>query len=66
MFRGMNVAETTERLALITAALADASEHGSVTVGLAQLQPSDSPEDLVARADAALYRERQARPGPHT
>jgi GGDEF domain-containing protein len=65
MFPGMNVAETTERLALITAALEDASEHGSVTVGLAQLQPGDSPEDLVARADAALYRERQAR-GPHT
>ena len=60
----MNMAETTERLALITAALADASEHGSVTVGLAQLQPGDSPEDLVARADAALYRERQARPDP--
>ena len=66
VFPGMDMAETTERLALITAALADASEHGSVTVGLAQLQPGDSPEDLVARADAALYRERQARPGPHT
>jgi len=59
VFPGLDLAETTERLALITAALADASEHGSVTVGLAQLREDDSPEDLVARADAALYRERR-------
>ena len=56
---GLNITEATKRMALITAALAEAPEHGSVTVGLAQLQPHDSPRDLVARADAALYRERR-------
>jgi GGDEF domain-containing protein len=44
---------------LVEAALAQAPEHGSVTVGLAELQADASPEDLVARADAALYRARQ-------
>jgi diguanylate cyclase (GGDEF)-like protein len=56
---GLDMAEARERLALISATLAEAPEHGSVTVGLAQLQRDDSPEDLVARADAELYRERQ-------
>jgi diguanylate cyclase (GGDEF)-like protein len=65
---GLNMAEATTRIALITAALAAAPEHGSVTVGLAQLQPHDSPRDLIARADAALYRERAsgADPSPAT
>ncbi|MDP9243704.1 MAG: GGDEF domain-containing protein [Chloroflexota bacterium] len=56
---GLNMAAATKRLALVIAALAEASEHGSVSVGLAELQPDDSAEDLVARADAALYRQRQ-------
>lgn len=59
---GMTTAAATDRVALVNAALAEAPEHGSVTVGLAELHPHDSPEDLVARADAALYRERQLRP----
>jgi diguanylate cyclase (GGDEF)-like protein/PAS domain S-box-containing protein len=55
---GLNMADATNRLALVNAALAEAPEHGSVTVGLAKLRADDSPEDFVARADAALYRER--------
>jgi diguanylate cyclase (GGDEF)-like protein len=56
---GLNMADGTYRLALINAALAEASEHASVTVGLAELQPNDSLTELVARADAALYQTRQ-------
>ena len=55
----LDLAAAAERLRAINAALANVSEHGSVTVGIAELEPDDSPEDLVARADAALYRERQ-------
>jgi diguanylate cyclase (GGDEF)-like protein len=55
---GLSTADAAERIGLVNAALAQLPEHGSVTVGLAELQPGDSPEDLVARADAALYRER--------
>ena len=58
---GLNVADGKSRVALVNAALAEASEHGSVTVGLAQLQPDDSLNELVARADAALYQARQDR-----
>jgi len=58
-FSGLAMSEATKRLALITAALAAAPEHGSVSVGLAQLREADTPEDLVARADAALYTERR-------
>jgi diguanylate cyclase (GGDEF)-like protein len=56
---GLNVAEATRRFTLVTAALAEAPEHGSVTVGVAELHADDSLEDLIARADAALYRARQ-------
>lgn len=56
---GVKAAEATKRLALINAALADAPECGSVTVGVAEMRPNESCDDLVARADAALYRQRQ-------
>ena len=56
---GLNMVIARKRFALINTALAKAAEQGSVTVGLAELQPNDSAKDLVARADAALYRERQ-------
>ena len=55
---GLNLSEATIRMALVNAALADAPEHGSVTVGVAELQADDSPESLIERADAALYLER--------
>lgn len=56
---GMALADATKRIALFNAALAETPEHGSVTVGMAELAPGDSPEDLVARADAEYYRQRQ-------
>jgi diguanylate cyclase (GGDEF)-like protein len=56
---GMTIADAAERVAQITAALAEAPERVTVTIGLAELQPDDSLEDLIARADAALYKERQ-------
>jgi diguanylate cyclase (GGDEF)-like protein len=56
---GLNLADATKRLGLVNAALAEAPGHGSVTVGLAELQPDDSLEDLVARAEADLDQARQ-------
>ena len=56
---GVTMHEAAERLAAVNTSLATSPEHGSVTTGLAELRPDDSFEDLIARADAALYRERQ-------
>lgn len=56
---GRDMEDVTQRLALVNEALSKASEHGSVTAGTAMLQAGDTPEDLVDRADAALYHERQ-------
>ena len=61
VFSGLEMSEATKRLALITAAVAEGPQHGTVTVGLTLLRADDSPEDLVARADAALYRARSRR-----
>ena len=61
---GLSLEETTMRLTEVQAALAQAPERGSVTVGLAELLPGESAEALVARADAALYRERERQRGP--
>jgi GGDEF domain-containing protein len=55
---GLNTADATKRLNLVNAALAEAAEPASVTIGVTGLQPTDSTQDLLARADAALYRER--------
>jgi len=57
----LELADAAERLVLVNTALAQGPEPGSVTAGLAELRPGDSTADLVARADAALYRERQTR-----
>jgi diguanylate cyclase (GGDEF)-like protein len=57
----LDMEAAAKRIRLVNTALAASTEHGSVTVGLAELRAGDSPEDLVARADAALYRERQCR-----
>jgi diguanylate cyclase (GGDEF)-like protein len=59
---GLDMAEGTKRLTLVNHALARVPEPGSVTVGLAELQADDSPEGLVARADAELYCLRRHRP----
>lgn len=59
---GLDIAHATKRFALVNAALAKAPERTSITVGLAQLEPGDTIAQLIARADAALYRERAQRP----
>jgi diguanylate cyclase (GGDEF)-like protein len=41
-----------------------ASRNASVTVGLAQLTGDEAVDDLIARADAELYRQRQNRTPP--
>jgi diguanylate cyclase (GGDEF)-like protein len=55
---GLGLAEATARLGLVNTALAAAPRPGSMSVGLAELRPDDSPQELMARADAALYDER--------
>jgi len=60
---GMNLADAGARLGLVNKLLDGSVEHGSVTIGLAELHPADSPDDLIARADAALYQEREGRSG---
>ena len=60
---GLSMAAAKKQLALVSAALADGSERGSITVGLAELGPDDAPEDVVARADALLNRQDQQRSG---
>ena len=59
---GVSVHEAVERLASVNATLAATPENGSVTTGLASLQANDSFQDLIARADAALYQQRQQHP----
>jgi diguanylate cyclase (GGDEF)-like protein len=56
---GVSMDEAAQRLAAVNTTLAEFPEHGSVTTGLADLQVDDSSEDLIARADAALYQQRQ-------
>ncbi len=34
--------------------------HSTISIGVATLQPDEQPQDLVARADAALYRAKRA------
>jgi diguanylate cyclase (GGDEF)-like protein len=58
---GLSLADATARLGLVNGALAGAPRPGSMSVGLAELRPGESPQDLMARADAALYGERARR-----
>ena len=60
---GVDMAAAAKRLALVGDALAHKPEQGSITIGSAELQPDDSPQGLIARADAALYRQRRLRSG---
>jgi diguanylate cyclase (GGDEF)-like protein len=55
----LDVAE--ERVAGIQRALDDLRPGATVSAGLAALEPDDSLEALIARADAALYRIKSAR-----
>jgi diguanylate cyclase (GGDEF)-like protein len=60
-FPGITVADVTQRVVTINAALSSASEPGSVTAGIAELGIDDSREALIERADADLYRARKQR-----
>jgi diguanylate cyclase (GGDEF)-like protein len=56
---GLAATEVTRRLGLVNAVLAEASGHASISTGITMLRSDDTADDLIARADAALYRERQ-------
>jgi diguanylate cyclase (GGDEF)-like protein len=60
---GLDIAAANVRLASLNDVLSVAPEHGAVTIGLAEMQPEDSPEDLLVRADMALYRKRREQAG---
>ena len=56
------LAEAAKRFALANQDLI--ALHGaSVTVGMAELRAGDTVDDLIARADAAMYANKAARPG---
>ena len=50
---GLGMEAATKRLAHVETALAALPGHGSVTTGFAELQPGDSREDVLARAEGA-------------
>lgn len=52
--------QAAERFSLVKANL-KATQKASVTVGLTELKADDALEDLIARADEAMYRERRQR-----
>ena len=54
----MSMLEAGNRFEAINADLAE-TENGSITVGLTELLLEDSLEGLIARADEALYKERE-------
>jgi diguanylate cyclase (GGDEF)-like protein len=58
---GITTDDATRRLELVNPSLTADSPHASITVGLAELAAEESPTDVIARADAALYRERLPR-----
>jgi diguanylate cyclase (GGDEF)-like protein len=57
--------DTVERFALVNDSLIE-KHDASVTAGVAQLQPGDQLQDLIERADAALYTARERRTTPPT
>ncbi len=56
----VTMTEAAERFSLVNADLA-AAHKTSVSVGVAELEPHDTLEDLVKRADDAMYKRRAAR-----
>jgi diguanylate cyclase (GGDEF)-like protein len=55
---GVTLAQAAKRFSLVNADLA-ATHEASVTAGLTELEANDALEDLIARADEAMYKERQ-------
>lgn len=64
VIQGLDMAGAHTRLEAVNAALAAGAKGGSVSVGLAQMRPSDSIDRLVERADKAMYEDRRRRRGP--
>jgi diguanylate cyclase (GGDEF)-like protein len=58
---GVRRAAVDERLALVSADLAAGPGGGSISVGVAELEPGDSLDEVVGRADAALLAKRGMR-----
>jgi diguanylate cyclase (GGDEF)-like protein len=60
---GISLQAAHERLAPLRDALRTAPERGSASVGIAELRAGDTAADVIARADAELYRaRRESRP----
>jgi diguanylate cyclase (GGDEF)-like protein len=59
---GLDKAAATKRFSLVNSVLARAAAHGSVTAGIAELQPDDTIETIISKADADLYRQRERQP----
>lgn len=57
----IGISAASKRFKAVNTELAEAGE-GSMTFGLAELKAGESVEDLIARADAALYRNRENQP----
>jgi diguanylate cyclase (GGDEF)-like protein len=64
-FADMTIEEAGERFLLINGDLA-ARPGTSISVGLAELVPRDTLDDLIARADSALRANRRDRPSPRS
>jgi diguanylate cyclase (GGDEF)-like protein len=60
-----NATDAAERFDSVNATLGVGSVQGYLSVGIAQLLPADSAEDVVARADDAMYRGREQRGHQH-
>lgn len=60
---GLGLPEATRRFKVANASLS-VTQEASVTVGLAALVPDETLNDLIARADAAMYAERNKVAGP--
>lgn len=58
VMQDVDLAVAELRFGQINLMLAENLGTASVTVGLAELQPEDSTDSLIARADAHLYRQR--------
>jgi diguanylate cyclase (GGDEF)-like protein len=59
----LQMEDAAERFLLVKADLTQ-HQQASVTVGLAELREDDLLEDLILRADEAMYIDRQQRPSP--
>ena len=60
----LKMEDAAKRFLLVNADLTH-NQQASVTVGLAELRRDDNLEDLIRRADEAMYVDRQQRPSPH-